>query len=139
MGVLWFAVAVGFGVWSAFGKEWYWYIIAPVIMIVAGSFICTSYIQGLTRLYAVIVVPGVKRIRAAIGILAINLTSFLIGCVIAHFVLKEWLIFAFFIVACVILSTIVAVHDTQFKLAVKRERRLQEALGRGPKTSKNNK
>ncbi|MFH1371797.1 MAG: hypothetical protein ABII09_11015 [Planctomycetota bacterium] len=133
MGVLYFIVAVGFGIWSAIGQEWYWYALAPVIMIVAGGSICTSYIQGLTRLYAVIVVPGAKRIRGAIGILAINLTSFLIGCVIAHFILEEWLIFAFFIVACVILSTIVAVHDTQFKLAIKRERRLQEALGRGQK------
>jgi len=136
MGVLWFVVAIGFGIWSAIGQEWYWHALAPVIMATASSFICSSYIQALTRLYAIIVTPGVKQIRGVIGIIVINIIPFLIWCVIAFFVLKKWLIFTLFIVACVIFSTIVAVHDAQFELAVKRERWLQEILGRGTKEQK---
>ena len=136
MGTLWFIIAVGFGLWSAIGQEWYWYVLAPVVMMAAGSFVCTSYIQGLIRLYAIIAVPGVKRIRSAIGIFVINVISFLIGCIIAYFILEGWLSLVFFIVACVILSTIVAVHDAQFELAVGREQKLQEILKRKTKEVK---
>lgn len=136
MGVLLFVVAIGFGIWSAIGKEWYWYALAPALMMVASSVLCTSYIQALTRLYAIAVVPGVKQVSGAVGILVINGIYLLVACVIAYFVLEEWLIFACFIVTCVILSTIVAVHDAQFELAVSRERRLQEILGRGAKEVK---
>ncbi len=128
MVILWFVIAVGFGIWSAIGKEWYWYALAPVLVVAASSFLCTSYIQGVTRLYAIVLVSGVKRIRSAIVIFVINGTSLLLGGAIAYFAIGNWVCLSFFIVLCVIFSTIVAVGDGQFELAVKREQSLQELL-----------
>jgi hypothetical protein len=122
--ILFAIVVIAFGIWSVIGDAWYWYILAPALMLVASIFLCSSYIQAVTRLYAIVVVPGFKRIRGVVGILVVNGISMLFGGATAYFVLRNQLRFAFFVGLCIVASTITAVWDEMFKKAIEREEKL---------------
>jgi hypothetical protein len=122
--ILFAIVVIAFGIWSAIGDAWYWYLLAPALILVASIFLCSSYIQAVTRLYAIVVVPGYKRIRGAVGILVVNGISMLFGGAIAYLVLRNQLRFAFFVGLCLVAATVTAVWDAMFHQAVERERKL---------------
>ncbi len=128
MGIASLFSAVIFGILAAIGHEWYWYILSPIIIAAGGSFFNTSLIQGLTRAYAIFAVPGVQQLRGLIAILLLNTLSALFGAWIIYYGVGGGILFWLCIGTLCIESMIVAVSDSQFKLAVFREEALQNLL-----------
>jgi len=49
IGAISIIIALGFGIWSSIGGVWYKYFLNPILIFIAGMFIGTPFIEGLTR------------------------------------------------------------------------------------------
>ena len=85
----------------------------------------TSYIQGITRGYSYLRLFGTKGLPKAIGVNILTVVLFVIAYLIANFVFTTPRQMILFFVACVGLSTFVAITDNQFQVAVKKTKSLE--------------
>jgi hypothetical protein len=128
-------IDLAFGIWGALGRPWYWYLISVALLISSSSIINTSYIQWLTRCYAV------RRLRTSSAGLHIANLSFLtlfyfcFGYLISRYALgADHMKIGLFFVACITVSTFVAFNDNMFETAIRKTRSLMGIKSRNPET-----
>ena len=119
-GLIIIVIDLAFAIWAGIGKAWYIYLLNFVLLFMASGLINTSYIQGLTRGVSYIYLYGVKGILKAFGINIPTVISMLIAYFIIRFVLLIFTQKVLFFGACIILSTIVAIVDNHFQIAIDR-------------------
>ncbi|CAB1078375.1 hypothetical protein D1AOALGA4SA_6120 [Olavius algarvensis Delta 1 endosymbiont] len=66
-------IDVIFGVWSAIGKAWYWYPLNIILLFIASSMINTSFIQLLTRTYAVFALKAPRAFSQILGLVVLTI------------------------------------------------------------------
>lgn len=115
-----------FAIWASFGKAWYIYLLNFILLFVASSMINTSYIQGLTRGFSYIFLYGRKGIPKALRINIPTIIFSMIAYIITRFVFSIGLQYALFFMICIALSTIVALVDNQFQVAIRRTQAFEE-------------
>ena len=125
-GVLIIIVDLLFGVWGAFGKAWYWYTLNFIILFTASSIFNTTYIQCITRCYSVIVLKGKRGIGENIGLIILTLVYWSIGYLICKIAFQNHIQIGLFFLTCLVISTIVAIIDNQFQVAIERTKRFAE-------------
>ena len=113
-------IDVGFGIWGALGKPWYWYLINIVLLLTASGIFNTSFIQGLTRCYSVIVLKGAKGLGETTGLALFTLILWAVCYGITRVVFAGHLQIGLFFLACAAVSLIVAFVDNQFQVALAR-------------------
>jgi len=117
MGVIAILVEIGFGIWAAVGKPWYWYPISISVLFVAGSVFNTSFIQGITRCHSVFAVKGLDGLCEALRLGFITLIYWAVAYGISRIVFSDRFQLTLFFSACFILSLIVAVTSGEFRSA----------------------
>jgi len=117
-------IDLGFSVWASFGNPWYTYLINFILLFIASSLINTSYIQGLTRGASYISLYKLKGVLKALKINILTVISILIAYTIISFVFSINLQYILFFMVFIILSTVVAIIDNQFQLAIERTRKI---------------
>ena len=114
-----------FSVWASLGKAWYFYILNFIILFLVSSMINTCYIQGLTRGYSFIYLYRAKGIGRAFSINIITLIYFVIAFLIVQFMFPRGLQVILYFAVCITLSTIVAIADRHFDVAIDRTREFE--------------
>ncbi len=127
-----------FGIWGAVGKAWYWYILNFIILFTVSGIINASFFQCITRCYSVIILKGKKWVGESIGLLVLTLVFWSIGYFICRIVFQNYIQIGLFFLACLVISTIVAVIDNQFQVAIERTKFFEE-LGNKIKQKERNK
>ena len=113
-------IDVGFGIWGALGKPWYWHLINIVLLLIASGIFNTSFIQGLTGSYSVIVLKGAKGLGETTGLAFLTLILWAVCYGITRVVFANHLQIGLFFLACAVVSLIVAFANNQFQVAVAR-------------------
>jgi len=112
-------IDMGFGIWGALGRPWYWYPLGIVLLLSASGTINTSYIQWLTRCYAVSRLRAPRASSQIISLSFLTLLLFGLGYVLSRFALAaDHVKIVLFFLACITVSTIVAFADNMFEAAV---------------------
>jgi len=118
-------IDLGFSIWASFGSPWHIYLINFILLFIVSSLINTSYIQGLTRGASYILLYKSKGFLKALKVNILTIILMSIAYAIARFIFSITLQYILFFIACIILSTIVAIIDNQFRVAVERARKLE--------------
>jgi len=113
-------IDIGFGVWAALGRAWYWYVINLVILFSASGILNTSYIEWVTRSYSVLVLHGVKGIREELALTILTSVLWAVAYGIGYVVLKSHIAVLIFVLLCLALSTVVAFIDHRFAISLER-------------------
>lgn len=112
-------------VWASVGKIWYIYLLNFALLFIASSMINTSWIQGIARGYSYIHLFGAKGLPKAMGVNIPTLVLFIIAYFISKIVFITQIQIASFFSACLILSTVVAVSDGQFRAAIEKTKLME--------------
>lgn len=118
-------IDLGFSIWASFGSPWHIYLINFILLFIVSSLINTSYIQGLTRGASYISLYKLKGFLKALKVNILTIILMSIAYAITRFIFSINLQYILFFIACIILSTIVAIIDNQFRVAVERTRKLE--------------
>ncbi|MCB2182403.1 MAG: hypothetical protein KQH63_10285 [Desulfobulbaceae bacterium] len=113
-----------FGVWGALGKAWYWYPLNIILLFIASSMINTSFIQLLTRTYAIFSLKAPRAFSQIFGLTVFTLFLWAIAYAIGHITLIINFRIILFFVACIFVSTIVAFLDDGFQTAIMKTKEL---------------
>jgi len=108
MGIIAILVEIGFGIWGAIGKPWYWYPINIAALFVAGIAINTSFIQWVTRCHSVFLVKGTKGLFDIMGISLITFIYWAAAYGLSRIVFADHFRIIIFFGICAALSLIVA-------------------------------
>lgn len=117
-------IDVIFGVWSAIGKAWYWYPLNIILLFIASSMINTSFIQLLTRTYAVIALKAPRAFSQILGLAVLTIFLWAIAFIIGRVTLSVDFRIILFFLACILVSTIVAFLDGMFQIATSKTKAL---------------
>jgi len=121
-------IALVFTAWSSTGEVWYRYILNFVIISVAIILIGTNSIQGLTRSFSYLYLYKYKGILKAIIMISGTIFFLFIAYFILRFVFDTLLQHFLFFSAYILLSTIIAITDKHFEMAIERTRLLESTL-----------
>lgn len=124
-GVISIIIALGFGIWSSSGGVWYRYILNFIIIFIASMFIGTNFIQGLTRGFSYLYLYKHKGILKSIIMITPTIIFFFIAYFILKFVFNTPLQYSLFFILFIALSTVVAIADKQFEIAIARTKMLE--------------
>ena len=113
-------IDVIFGVWGAIGRPWYWYPINFILLFIASSIINTSFIQLLTRTYAVLKLKDTRAFSQVFGLTILTLFLWVIAYIIGRITLYINIRIILFFIACIIISIIVAIIDHMFQIAIRK-------------------
>lgn len=120
-----------FGIWGALGKPWYWYPLNIVLLFGASSAINTSYIQWLTRTYAVFALKAPGGFLQVFGLTVLTLFVWIAAYIIGRITLPGNFQIGLFFLACTLVSTIVAFVDGMFQVAISKTEALIQ-MHQGP-------
>jgi len=123
-------IDLAFSIWASLSTPWHIYLINFILLFIASSLINTSYIQGLTRGVSYILLYKSKGFLKALKVNMLTVILMLIAYIITRFIFSINLQYILFFMDCISLSTVIAIIDNQFQVAVERTRRLEEVLGR---------
>lgn len=121
-------IALVFTAWSSTGEVWYRYILNFVIISVAVILIGTNFIQGLTRGFSYLYLYKYKGVLKVIIMISGTIFFLFIAYFILRFVFDTLLQHFLFFLAYILLSTIIAITDKQFGIAIERTRLLENTL-----------
>lgn len=120
-----------FGIWGALGQPWYWYPLNIVLLFCASSMINTSYIQWLTRTYSVFALKAPRAFSQVAGLTVLTLVLWALSYIIGRITLSSNFQIALFFLACILVSTIVALVDGMFQVAINKTEALIQ-MHQGP-------
>jgi hypothetical protein len=115
-----------FGVWGAIGKTWYWYPLNVIFLFIASSMINTSFIQLLTRTYAIFSLKAPRAFSQVFGLTVLTLFLWAIAYVIGRITLTINFRIILFFLACILVSTIVVFLDGGFQTAIMKTEALMQ-------------
>jgi len=121
-------IDLGFSVWASLGNPWHTYLINFILLFIASSLINTSYIQGLTRGVSYISLYKLKGLLKALKVNILTIILMLIAYTITRFIFLINLQYILFFMACIVLSTVVAIINNQFRLAVEKTRKIEDLM-----------
>jgi len=124
-GALSIIIGLGFAIWSSIGEAWYKYPMNFILIFIAGMFIGTNLIQGLTRGFSYLYLYKYKGILKAIIMIIPTVIFFCIAYFILNLVFDTSLQYSLFFIVYIVLSTTVAIADKQFKTAITRTKMLE--------------
>jgi len=132
-GVISIIIALGFGIWSSIGGAWYQYFLNPILIFIAGMFIGTPFIEGLTRGFSYLYLFKLKGVLKAIGMNIVTIIFFFVAYFILKFVFKTPAQLLLFFIMYIILSIVVALIDKRFEIAIERTKALESIPYINPK------
>jgi len=111
-------IDIMFGIWGSLGKPWYWYFINIILLFAAGGIFSTSYIQLVTRTYAIIALKPPRALSQVFVLTVLNLFFWVLSYIIGRIALSYNYQLGLFFLVCILVSTVVAIKDDMFQFAI---------------------